>query len=69
MTKSYEEIFSDSFERMKELQEDRVTIERNRIANYLQIRIDHHFGCRGLVSTCEQCIILRQVIEFVNKED
>jgi hypothetical protein len=68
MSKSYEEIFSDSFERMQELQEERVTIERSRIVNYLQIRIDHHFGCRGS-KYCEQCILLRQVINFVNEED
>jgi len=68
MSKSYEEIFSDSFERFRELQQERIDIERSRIAKYLQIRIDHHFGCRGS-KYCEQCILLRQVISFVNGED
>jgi hypothetical protein len=69
MSKNYEKIFSETFDDFKKIQEEKIIIERSRIAGYCQIRIDHHFGCRGLVSTCEQCIVLRQVIEFVNKED
>jgi hypothetical protein len=69
MSKNYEKIFSETFDDFKKIQDGKIIIERNRIAGYCQIRIDNHIGCRGLVSTCEQCIVLRQVINFVNGED
>lgn len=38
------------------------------IQNYLEGRIKGHYGCRGLVSRCESCIVFRQVIAFIEKE-
>jgi hypothetical protein len=38
------------------------------ILNYLDDRIKGHYGCRGLVSRCESCIVFRQVIAFIEKE-
>jgi hypothetical protein len=68
MSKNYEKIFSETFDAFKKIQDEKIIIERNRIAGYCQIRIDHHFGCRGS-KYCEQCILLRQVINYVNEED
>ena len=68
MSKNYEKIFSETFDDFKKLQDQKIIIERYRIASYCQIRIDNHFGCRGS-KYCEQCILLRQVINFVNEED
>lgn len=68
MSRTYEEIFAEAFDNFKENQLALAEIERNRIVSYCQIRIDHHYGCRGLVSTCEQCILLRQIIDYVNGE-
>lgn len=69
MSKTYEQIYMEGIESLKESNAQLAEIERSRITDYLKLRIEHHYGCRGLVSTCEQCIVLRQVISFVNKED
>lgn len=32
---------------------------------FLEHRISNHVGCRGLVSTCVQCIFARQILSLV----
>ena len=42
--------------------------ERERVIEFVNERISTHFGCHGLRKGCARCILLRQVIEFVENK-
>jgi hypothetical protein len=46
-----------------------VSDTNRKLLNYLDGRIKGHYGCRGLLMSCEVCLVFRQVINFVEEGD
>jgi hypothetical protein len=42
---------------------------RHKLVAYLDGRIKGHYGCRGLLMSCEVCLVFRQVINVVEEGD